>query len=158
DVWDSQAKRPIRQWRHGAAVPSITFSPDGKLVLTGSMDYTARVWDMTSPNEAIATVQPAPHVYAGAFACDSQTFVTGDMHANALIWTIGPPVREIGRIPHPVSLFGTAFSPDGKKILTGSADAMARLWDRETGALETVFQHRGVIRPVAFSNDGKTIL
>jgi WD40 repeat protein len=43
--------------------------------------------------------------------------------------------------------------------VTGSWDKTARLWDAETGRpLGEPFRHRGVVRSVAFSPDGKTIL
>ena len=32
---------------HGLAVNSVAFSPDGKTILTGSDDYTAKLWDIS---------------------------------------------------------------------------------------------------------------
>lgn len=34
--------------RHVSGVDSVVFSPDGRLLLTGSGDRTARLWDVSS--------------------------------------------------------------------------------------------------------------
>ena len=44
---------------------------------------------------------------------------------------------------HEGGVNSVVFSPDGTKILTASVDRTAKLWDRDTGALEVVFDAGG---------------
>ena len=39
------------QLGHSEAVNSVVFSPDGRFILTGSNDRTARLWDVASGGE-----------------------------------------------------------------------------------------------------------
>ncbi|KAK3700235.1 hypothetical protein QZH41_014405, partial [Actinostola sp. cb2023] len=49
-----------------------------------------------------------------------------------------------------------AFSPDWSKVVTGGDDHLVKLWDSKTGkVLFTLEDHKGAIKCVCFSNDGK---
>jgi WD40 repeat protein len=39
------------QLGHSAGVESVASSPDGRWALTGSLDYTARVWEVATGKE-----------------------------------------------------------------------------------------------------------
>jgi WD40 repeat protein len=52
-VWDSQTGKVLRSFRgHTGLVSSVAFSPDGRSLVSGSRDTTAKVWDLTSLSEA----------------------------------------------------------------------------------------------------------
>jgi tetratricopeptide (TPR) repeat protein len=137
----------------------VAFSPDGKAVLTGSWDHTARLWDAAT-GRPIGS--PMPHrslVVAVAFSPDGKAVLTGSWDHTARLWDaatgrpIGPPM------PHRSVINAVAFSPDGKAVLTGSEDHTARLWDAATGRpLGPPLWHQRMIGAVAFSPDGKTVL
>jgi len=45
DIWEADSGRPLATFQgYNGAVSSVAFSPDGRRVLTGSVDRTARLW------------------------------------------------------------------------------------------------------------------
>jgi WD40 repeat protein len=142
---------------HRDLVAAVAFSPDGKMVLTGSWDGTARLWEAATGEAIGPPLKHEGRVVAVAFSPDGKTVLTGSL-GNAQLWevatgkAIGPPLKlqaEVGAV---------AFSPDGKTILTGSWDGTARLWEAATGkAIGPPLKHQGSVTAVAFSPDGKTV-
>ena len=48
-LWDLATGQLLRTFAgHSRSVKAVTFSPNGKSVLTGSRDGTARLWDLAS--------------------------------------------------------------------------------------------------------------
>lgn len=64
-------------WRHGDAVNSVAFSPDGRLVLTASGDRTARLWDTATGKPVGPPMEHRDLVVAAAFSPDGKLILTG---------------------------------------------------------------------------------
>ncbi len=150
---------PLRAfYPHQGQVTAVAFSPDGKTVLTGSEDGTARLWEA-------ATGQPlgVPLVHQGAvrsvaFSPDGALLLTaGDDH-GARLWDTATG-RLLFTLPHNDRVKMAVFSPDGKLALTGSNDRTAQVWDVKTGKpMGTPLVHEGKLRAVAFSPDGSRVV
>ena len=55
----------------------MAFSPDGKTVITGSEDNTARLWDAATGQPLGQTLTHQGAVHAVAFSPDGKTVITG---------------------------------------------------------------------------------
>ena len=67
----------IRFVKHRYAVYSIAFSPDGKVLASGSADKTINLWDVATGKH---TQMPTGHlkdIYSVAFSPDAQTLASG---------------------------------------------------------------------------------
>jgi WD40 repeat protein len=142
--------------RHDNSILSVAFSPDGKSILTGSQDSTARLWDLQGN---------LLHLFKGhegiissiTFSPDGETILTGSTDKTARIWDLqGNLLQKF--IGHRGIIFCVAFSPDGKTILTGSTDKTAMLWNLQGNVLRVFKGHENTISSVAFSKDCKSIL
>ncbi|HLY27920.1 MAG TPA: WD40 repeat domain-containing protein [Aggregatilineales bacterium] len=114
---------------HTGAVMSVAFSPDGKEVLTGSADGTARLWDASSGQSLRTFSGHTDWVHSVAFSPDGKYLLTGSSDRTARLWdaSTGQAIRTF--TGHSGAVNSVAFSPDGQYVLTGSDDQTARLWD-----------------------------
>jgi len=133
----------------------VAFSPNGQLILTGSNDNTAKLWDLSG--KAIQTLEHEDAVWGMAFSPNGKFILTGSHDNTAKLWDLnGKEIQTF--IGHKDEINSVAFSPDGQFILTGSSDNTAMLWDLSEKEIQTFSGHDNTIYSVAFSPDGQFIL
>jgi WD40 repeat protein len=66
----------------------VAFSPDGKYVLTGSADRTAKLWDVSTGKEIRTFSGHSDTIFAVAFSPDGQYIVTAADDKTARIWDV----------------------------------------------------------------------
>jgi WD40 repeat protein len=73
-------------------VRSVTFSPDGNRIVTGSDDRAAKVWDAGTGQELLALKGHTHAVWSVASSPDGQRIVTGiaGAYAIARVWYAAP--------------------------------------------------------------------
>ena len=144
-----------------APVKSVAFSPDGTLLLIGSDDGYARLWETASGRHLSTLEGHSAPVESVAFSPDGTLVLTGSDDGTARLWETASG-RHLSTLEgHSAWVNSVAFSPDGKLVLTGSNDGTARLWETASGEhlgmLETT-TYRNSVNSVAFSPDGKLVL
>ena len=97
---------------HTSRVFSLVFSPDGKMLFTGSMDQTIRLWDAATG--ASRGVWPAEdQVLALAISPDGRTLAAGHRQGRMTLWDIAQGTLRATLHGHVDNVQGVAFSPDG---------------------------------------------
>ncbi len=79
-------KKPLRG--HREWVFAVAFSPDGKKVLTGSLDNTAKLWDEGSGAAEKTFTGHTFRVTAVAFSPDGKNILTGSKDQTAKLWDV----------------------------------------------------------------------
>jgi WD40 repeat protein len=151
-----QGRSGVRLLRHRDLVLTSAFSPDGRLVLTGSSDHTAQLWE-TATGRPLATLKHEGGVESVAFSPDGQRVLTASEDKTARLWD-APSGKLIAVLRHQGKVKGVAFSPDGRLALTRSADQTARLWESAGGRESATLRHEGDVNAADFSPDGRLVL
>src|SRR5207248_2110258 len=100
--------------QHDGVVRAVAFSPDGRTIVTGSNDGTARLWVVGTSRAAGEPLRHDGPVRAVAFSPDGRTLATGSDDSTARLWqaATGRPVGEVLR--HQGEVQAVVFSPDGR--------------------------------------------
>jgi WD40 repeat protein/class 3 adenylate cyclase len=137
---------------HTGTVTQVAFSPDDQMILTGSADNTARLFDIETGQQLQIFSGHTDQLNDLAFSPDGKLVLTGSSDQTARLWDTATGREIWAFVGHTNIVITVAFSQDGKQILTGSEDSTMRLWDAQTGReLNQWF----IEEPVsAFSPDG----
>lgn len=73
---------------HRGKVRALAFSPDGRLLLTGSADRTVKLWDVTAGQQRASFDWQLGRVNAVAFHPDGMTAAAAGQSGNIIIWDV----------------------------------------------------------------------
>jgi WD40 repeat protein/DNA-binding SARP family transcriptional activator len=122
-VLEVETGREVRRLEgHSEFVSGLAFSPDGALILSGSHDQTAILWDGASGKLHHRLIGHTCGILAVAFSPDGGLALTGDTDGSLLLWDVhsGLALRHYGGIFKPA--VGVVFTPEGETFLTASDD------------------------------------
>jgi WD40 repeat protein len=149
----------MRQFEgHTDAVARLALSPDGKQLLTASIDKTIRLWDIANGRELQNFGGQTGGVYTVLFMPDGVRALSGGEDKAVHLWDLkdGHEIRSF--VGHTQHIYRVAVTPDGKIAASCGPDDVAFLWDVETGKeVRRLQSDNGGTNAVAFSPDGKVL-
>jgi len=134
-------------------------SPDGKYVLTGSLQESGfKLWDI-SKGEQIRRFSAVGGGLANMvrvnFSPDGRYALSGGKTLNLWDVSSGKQIRTIGDMP---AKFISSISSDGSKVISLPPDNKIVLWDVGTGHKITKFKQTAAPTSIALSPDGRYAL
>jgi WD40 repeat protein len=158
-IWDATSGALITEWEYLTYIGSGEFSPNGRHLLTWTLDdVTARIWDVEHGEAVGAPLHHTANIASAQFSPDGSKIATASEDRTARLWdaATGKPLTD--SLEHPAQVTSVAFSPDGRQIVTVCADKAIRIWDVETGKLIADPFQSSDTQSAQFSSDGKRLL
>ncbi len=141
-------------------VVSVSFSPDGEMLASGSFDQTVRLWDVKTGETIRTLTGHIGIVESVSFSPNGQTLASGGGFRDNTVrlWDVSTGELLHTLTGHMEGVDSVSFSPDGQTLASGSEDETVRLWDVATGAIvHTLTGHTDRVNSVSFSPDGQTL-
>lgn len=160
------------------AVWSVVFSPDGKILASGSDNGILKLWDVEKRRETDSKPAHQDPIYSVAFSSapsrsrfflnldklDKQQLASGSYDGTIKLWNIdsssSKKIQGTPKILTPHNqLLSIALSKDGKILASGSDDGTIKLWNTLSGQpLRTLKSHPYGVLSLAFDGDSQTLV
>ena len=153
-------------------VASVTFSPDGTLLVAGGGPFTTERIDPTQIDVLNgATLQSVRNPFEGhqgsvidvVFSPDGTKLASTGSDRKVLLWDMTDAVPLGHRlVGHKTEVPAVAFSPDGLTLATLDQSGVIMLWDvtsrRPARGPLVIPRPGGLVRSLAFSPDGRWLI
>ncbi len=146
---------------HEGNVISVSFSPDGQLLASGSQDKTVKIWRRNG--KLLQTL--AGHkdgVFKVIFSQNSQFLIAASFDNTMTCWRYNPVTGLFEKYPFLTisekdGLWAIALNPNGNMIATANQKGQVKLWTLDGKLSKTIPAHSQRIWSVSFSPDGQSV-
>lgn len=151
---------------HDGAVWSIDVHPDGRSVVSGSADKTAKFWDFKIVQEAVLgttrttpklklvqskTLKVSDDILCLKFSPDAKLLAASLLDNTVKVFFVDSLKLYLNLYGHKLPVLSMDISYDNKLIVTSSADKNIRVWGLDFGDChKALFGHQDSILQVAF--------
>jgi WD40 repeat protein len=142
---------------HTKAVTTLMVTPDGRTVISGSVDKMVKVWDLSTGKCIRTYVGHNNAITALAVTPDGQKLLSTGSDHILKVWDLdrGDCLHTIEGLPD--RTFPLVVSPDGQLAIWGAGNKNLIVWNLRTEQIMTSFTANDVITGIIFASDGLTI-
>ncbi|NXO34831.1 DAW1 factor, partial [Locustella ochotensis] len=144
---------------HSAEIVCLSFNPQSTLLATGSMDTTAKLWDLEKGEEVTTLNGHSAEIIALSFNTTGDRIITGSFDHTVAVWDVGTGREQNLSIKMPTNNNAT----DKYELMNEPKEAIdarlcVQLWDAVTGThLATLAAHSKEVLDVCFDYAGQRV-
>ncbi|KAG1822683.1 WD40-repeat-containing domain protein [Suillus subaureus] len=132
-IWDTKTGGLVATLEgHKESVLCLAWTPDGKMLISGSADNSIRTWSTTTWKQIAVLDGHTSNVYDIAISPNGRILASASGDKTARLWNLdnNQPIRL--PLQHANCVLRVSFSADGKLLATGCDDQNAYTWDIST--------------------------
>jgi WD40 repeat protein len=127
-IWDAKTGELLNTLKHNHSVDSLTWTSDGKKLISGS-DELIRIFD-TATWQQIAILEGHTSVVSAISLSQNNRFLASvSDDKTACLWNLDANLQVGPPLEHEEGLYSAGISPDGKALVTGCRDGNLYTWD-----------------------------
>ncbi|TWI80559.1 WD40 repeat protein [Lacibacter cauensis] len=159
----AQTPRMVLPVGHTDDITLLKFSPDGRILASGSKDKTIKLWDVQTGKLLADLKGHADDILSIEFNRQGTRLLsTADLDTTAILWNVqtGESLRSVSTGPYYIAY--AVFSPDGNTftVENNSSDLKPALYSSETGlpVVQLQANWKYSTKAAAYSPDGSLLL
>ena len=154
-LWDSRSARLIRTFGEptGVSDRTVAFSPDGRLLASGSRSEPVRIYEVGTGDEILKLGEDDASTNSLVFSPDGKWLLSAGGKVLHL-WNLadGTELKQFDGMGE--YIFSVAVHPDSRTVAIAGTDEAVWLWDLWTEATTDLRGHTDCVHAVAFSPSG----
>jgi WD40 repeat protein/tRNA A-37 threonylcarbamoyl transferase component Bud32 len=147
---------------HGNRILAVSFSPDGRRLMSVDESGTATLWDVTTGRQRNVWRNDRGGWTAAAFSPDGRRVAAagagpngpGKSQALLRVWDCDTGAEVVSLSGDEGAFNAVAFSPNGRRLAAAGEGGTVRLWDAQTWKPLRGFGAFNIAYGMAFSPDG----
>ncbi|HXX79450.1 MAG TPA: serine/threonine-protein kinase [Ktedonobacteraceae bacterium] len=145
---------------HLASVSSLSWSPDGRQIVSVSGEKIVHVWDASTGSKLQLYPDVSDAVRIVAWSSDGARIATAGVDALVRVWDVDSNRLVITYRGHVGDAVNTmAWSPEQQLLASAGNDGTVHVWDAKGGQPVSIYRgHAGAVYGVAWSSDGEGIV
>jgi WD40 repeat protein len=143
---------------HRDAVRCLAFSPDSRVLASGSADKTVRLWSLPEGRTVKTLEGPKGHVNCLAISPDGRVLASGGKDSSVWLWRLPSAKTSVHLDGHTQMVLCLAITPDSRLLASGSADSGIQLWNLPEGKNRKLLDgHSAGVLDLVISPNGRLL-
>lgn len=145
---------------HSAPVFAVAMTPDARLAVSGSMDNTIKIWDLTKGIVEHTLQGHKDWVLSVAVTKDGRKAVSASYDQTLKVWDLERQQELQTLKGHTGAVRCVAMTPDGRLAVSASDDWTLKVWNLEEyeEPPRTLEGHKGAVRGMALTPNGHLVV
>ncbi|HSR53087.1 MAG TPA: protein kinase [Acidobacteriota bacterium] len=128
-LWDAASRRLLARFEHTGVVWGLTFSPDGRYLVSTHGDGAVLLWDVVQRRRAGNLAGHAGAVQSVALSSRGGWLASGGEEGSVVVWDLPGKTKRAALSAHQSRVLAVAASPDGEVLASADWRGLINVWD-----------------------------
>jgi WD40 repeat protein len=128
-LWDVATRTKLLRFEYSASVWSLTFSPDGRWLISTHEDGAILVWDVNEREQEANFNEHSAPVRKVEFSSNGRWLASASEDRSVILWDLEMKKKVAVLEGHSMRVTALALSPDGRSVASSDYNRSLIIWD-----------------------------